>query len=215
MSEILLKLEEYLKGLKLTQKSAVFLLPFLIVAVVLYLMVIPYYEDLNETIQTQQRTFEKRIKRKSANKLTLELEEKKKDILKLKEKIQNDKDDLNYLHAKLGNLNISSFDEREWTVTLENILEKSLALNLDIDYIKNSNSKIKDIKKDRSIAAKKYIEIGGSGSYSSILEYINFIEHIGFLIEIKNIEMNKEEKTKEKKVAINFVVNFMIYGVDL
>ncbi len=203
------KFENYLKKIKPAQKIFIYFLPSLLAAAIIYLNILPSIEEELDIKEQRFEQLKKDIKRKSPSILKKKIKKSQEQLLSLKSEVEEKKDDLNYLYAKLTNLEISEFDETRWTLTLDKILKKSLSLNIKIDHIKNSDSKEK--KSDESILPKKYVEISGSGKYENALKYLSFIENTQFLIDIKNIRF--EKVIDEDK--INFTINFTIYGIKL
>ncbi len=203
------KFENYLKKIKLTHKIFIYILPSFLAAAIIYLNIMPSLEEeLDIQMQTADQ-LKRDIKRKSPLVLKKKIKKSEQELLSLKTKVEENKDDLNYLYAKLTNLEISEFDETKWTLTLDKILKKSLSLNIKIDHIKNNDSKEK--KSNKSILPKKYVEISGSGKYEDTLKYLSFIENTQFLIDIKNIRFEKVTDANK----INFTINFTIYGIRL
>ena len=203
------KFENYLHKITLPQKIGIYLLPALLTGVIIYLDVLPLQEESYDQLTQRHDQIQRDIKRKSPFVLRKKIKKSKQKLLILKSKVQEDKDDLNFLYAKLTNLELAEFNESKWTQALDHILKKSLDLHITINHIKNNNSENKDQKK--SILPKKYVEIAGTGSYKDTLAYLNFIESRNFLIKIKNINFSNNPK----KAQINFVINFTIYGVNI
>ena len=210
MKNILKEFENYLQKLKLSQKIFIYMMPIILVFSGIFMFITPPQDEALEVVTSQQEQLYRDIKRKQPRTIKRKIKEATKELLAIKEDVEHNKDSLNYLYAKLSNLEISDFDEKKWALTLDDILKKSLALDITIDYIKNSDSKA-DMR-DSEIVPKKYIEIMGTGSYNSTLEYLHFIENIQFIVDIKNIQMQKLEEEKEK---IEFSINFTIYGVNI
>ena len=203
------KFENYLKKIKSSQKIFIYALPSLLTAAIIYLNILPSQEEEFDLSTQKADQLKRDIKRKSPSILRKKIKKSEKKLLALKTQIEDNKDDLNYLYAKLTNLEISEFDETKWTLALDKILKKSLSLNIKIDHIKNSDSKKEET--DNAILPEKYVEIAGSGNYENALKYLSFIENTRFLIDIKNIRF--EKKSGEDKIDIK--VNFTIYGIKL
>ncbi len=210
MKKVLTEFESYLQKVKLSQKIFIYLMPIMIVGSIVFMFILPVQEEELEVITSQQDQLHRDIKRKQPRTYKRKIKKSQEALLVLKEGVEKNKDSLNYLYAKLSNLEISDFDEKKWALTLDDILQKSLSLDIAIDYIKNSDSKI-DIAKSE-IVPKKYIEISGKGSYNSTLKYLHFIENTQFIVDIKNIQM---EKIDEDADVIQFSINFTIYGVNI
>jgi hypothetical protein len=205
--------EDYLKKVQLTQKILIYMMPVLVVGGFVFMYITPMQEEELEMLESQSSKLQANIKRKSPRTLRKKIKRSKQTLLALKEETEKNRDSLNYLYAKLTNMEILEFNEQQWTVTLENILKKSLDLNIKIKHIKNSDSE-KESKKEskgEKIVPKKYVEIIGSGKYSDTLKYLHFIENRQFLVDIKNIKIQKQEEGKN----IDFHFNFTIYGVNI
>ncbi len=203
------KFEIYLKKVKPTQKILIFLMPLILFGGILFMTVLPMQEEEIEMLDAQNSKLTTNIKRKSSKTVKKKIQKSKKELLALKEKVQRDHDSLSFLYARLTNLEILEFSEQQWAVTLDDILKKSLSLNIKIKHIKNSDSEAK--KAQEKIVPKKYVEIKGSAKFSDALEYLNFIENRQFLVDIKNIQMSRSENLQD----IDFVINFTIYGVNI
>ncbi len=201
--------EEYLKKLKFSHKVLIYLMPMIVAFGVSFVYLLPLQEDEIINLEDQNSKLQANIKRKSPKTVKRQILQIKNEVLTLKEKNEQDFDSLNFLYAKLTNLEISEFSEKEWTLTLDEILKKSLNLNIDIKHIKNSNSK--NLDKTKSIVPKKYVEIIGNAKFSDTMKYLNFIENQQFLVDIKNIKMQKSENSEN----IDFHINFTIYGVNI
>ena len=210
MKKVLTEFESYLQKAKLSQKIFIYLMPIMIVGAVIFMFITPFQDEELEVITSQQEQLHRDIKRKQPRAIKRKTQKAKKELLAIKEDVETNKDSLNYLYAKLSNLEISDFNEKKWALTLDDILQKSLSLDITIDYIKNSDSKM-DLAKSE-IVPKKYIEISGKGSYNSTLKYLHFIENTQFIVDIKNIQMQKLEAEEE---MIQFSINFTIYGVNI
>ena len=210
MKKIFVDFEAYLQKVKLSQKIFIYLMPIMIGAAAVFMFITPTQDETLEVITSQQEQLHRDIQRKQPRIYKKRIQKSQQKLLALKEDIAKNKDSLQYLYAKLSNLEISDFDEKKWALTLYAILKKSLALHIDIDYIKNSDSKTETTLSE--IIPKKYIEITGEGSYNATLEYLNFIENTQFIVDIKNIKMEKLQESDDK---ISFVINFTIYGVNI
>lgn len=210
MKKVLTEFESYLQKVKLSQKIFIYMMPIMIVGAIVFMFITPLQDEELEVITSQQDQLHRDIKRKQPRTIKRKIQKAEKELLVLREDVETNKDSLNYLYAKLSNLEISDFDEKKWALTLDDILQKSLSLDIAIDYIKNSDSKM-DLAKSE-IVPKKYIEIAGKGSYNSTLKYLHFIENTNFIVDIKNIQMEKSEADKE---MIHFSINFTIYGVNI
>jgi len=203
------KFNQYLNKLPVFQRLFIFLLPAFISAAIIYLDILPMQEEELDQLTQQTEQLHRDIRRKSPAILRRKIKKSKKELLALKTKVETSRDDLNFLYAKLSNLEISEFNEEKWALTLDKILKKSLALNLTLKHIKNNDSEIKNPAKD--ILPKKYVEITGKGSYKDAIKYLGFIENRQFLIDIKNIKFEKEATSN----SVSFNINFTIYGVNL
>ena len=203
------KLENYLSKIKPVQRAVIYLLPAFLTAAIIYLDILPVQEEELDLLTQESEQIHRDIKRKSPSVLRKKIKKAETKLLTLKTRVEENRDDLNYLYAKLTNLEISDFNEAKWALTLDKILKKSLALNIKIKHIKNNNSEIKNPGKD--ILPKKYVEISGEGSYKAVVSYLSFIENTQFLIDIKNIKFQKMSETQ----TVDFSINFTIYGVNL
>ncbi len=212
MKKMLTEFESYLQKVKISQKIFIYLMPLMLVGAVVFMFVTPTQDEELEVITSQQDQLHRDIKRKQPRTIKRKIQKSQKELLALKDEVETNKDSLNYLYAKLSNLEISDFDEKKWALTLDDILKKSLTLDISIDYIKNTDSK-KDVQKSE-IIPKKYVEIRGKGSYNSTLEYLNFIENTQFIVDIKDIKMEKMQEETDTK-DIQFSINFTIYGVNI
>lgn len=203
------KFDQYLSKLPPFQRIVIFLLPALISAALIYLDILPMQEEELDQLIQQNQQLHRDIKRKSPARLRSKIKQSEKKLLALKTKVEADRDDLNFLYAKLSNLEISEFNEEKWALTLDKILKKSLKLDLTLEHIKNSDSEIENPAKN--ILPKKYVEITGKGSYENAIKYLGFIENRQFLIDIKNIRFEKDDASN----SVSFNINFTIYGVNL
>jgi len=210
MKKILIEFENYMQKAKFSQKVFIYFMPIMIVGAIVFIFITPLQEEELEIITSQQDQLHRDIKRKQPRAIKKKIQKAEKTLYALKEDVETNRDSLNYLYAKLSNLEISDFDEKKWALTLDDILQKSLSLDISIDYIKNRDSETSSTQID--IVPKKYIEITGKGSYNSTLEYLHFIENTQFIVDIKNIKMEKLESDNE---MIQFSINFTIYGVNI
>ncbi len=211
MKSMLSEFESYLQKVKISQKIFIYLMPIMIVGAVIFMFITPWQDEELEILSSQQDQLHRDINRKQPRSIKRKIKKAQEQLLVLKEDVEKNRDSLNYLYAKLSNLEISDFDEKRWALTLDDILKKSLTLHISIDYIKNSDSK-SDIHQSE-IVPKKYIEISGKGSYNSTLEYLHFIENTQFIVDVKNIQMEKIDE--EGSGMIQFSINFTIYGVNI
>lgn len=203
------KMENYFTKIKPTQRYFIYLLPALLAAAIVYLDILPMQEEELDTLSQQNEQLQRDIERKSPAVLQRKIRKSQKKLLALKTEVEEQEDDLHYLYAKLTNLEISEFNEAKWALTLDRILKESLKHHIAIEHIKNSDSEVKN--PNREVLPKKYVEITGQGDFKAVLKYLAFIENRQFLIDMKNIKM---EKLPEKS-EIKFAFNFTIYGVNL
>ncbi len=201
--------ETYLKKVQLTQKIMIFLMPIILIGGIALMYLAPLQEEELEMLESESSKLQANIKRKQPRVIKKKIKKSETTLLALKEKVEEDRDSLNYLYAKLTNMEVLEFDEQQWTVTLDEILKKSLKLNIKIKHIKNSDSELKE--GSDKIVPKKYVEIIGSGKYSDTLKYLHFIENRQFLVDVKNIKMKKQDESEN----IDFHFNFTIYGVNI
>ncbi len=201
--------ETYLKKVQLTQKIMIFLMPIILIGGIAFMYLAPLQEEELEMLESESSKLQANIKRKQPRVIKKKIKKSETTLLALKEKVEEDRDSLNYLYAKLTNMEVLEFDEQQWTVTLDEILKKSLKLNIKIKHIKNSDSELKE--ENNKIVPKKYVEIIGSGKYSDTLKYLHFIENRQFLVDVKNIKMKKQDESEN----IDFHFNFTIYGVNI
>ncbi len=202
--------EEYLKKAPSNQKLMIFAMPALIIGALVWYLILPVQEERMDTLSQEISQLQSNIQRKSPRILRKKIKKSEKKLLALKDEYERNRDDLNYLYARLTNLEISEFDAKRWTITLDAILKESLKLGITLQNIKNNDAK--EGKKSENIVAKKYVEISGVGSYDKAVKYLAFIEDSGFLIDVKNIKM---EKAQEDESRVEFSINFTIYGVNL
>lgn len=203
------KMENYFTKIKPTQRYFIYLLPALLAAAIVYLDILPMQEEELDTLSQKNEQLQRDIERKSPAVLQRKIRKSQKKLLALKTEVEEQEDDLHYLYAKLTNLEISEFNEAKWALTLDRILKESLKHHIAIEHIKNSDSEVKN--PNREVLPKKYVEITGQGDFKAVLKYLAFIENTQFLIDMKNIKM---EKLPEKS-EIKFAFNFTIYGVNL
>jgi Tfp pilus assembly protein PilO len=201
--------EIYLKKVQLTQKIMIFLMPIILIGGIIFMYLTPMQEEELDMLESENTKLHANIKRKQPRVVKKKIKKAETSLLTLKEIFEENHDALNYLYAKLTNMEVLEFNEQQWTVTLDEILKKSLKLNIKIKHIKNSDSELKE--GSDKIVPKKYVEIIGSGKYSDTLKYLHFIENRQFLVDVKNIKMKKQEDSKK----IDFHFNFTIYGVNL
>jgi hypothetical protein len=173
------------------------------------MLITPSQDEKLEELTLSKDQLNTDIKRKMPRTVKRDIKKGKTKLLSLKDEVQKGNDALYYLYAKLDNLEVSEFDDHTWTKTLNNILDKSLSLNIKLDYIKNSDSN--QSKSNSGVIPKKYIDIQGRGKYSDALEYLNFIENRDYIVNVKDIKM----KSLPDSSDIEFNINFTIYGVTL
>lgn len=203
------KFEDFLKKAEKPQKILIYLMPAMIVGGLIFMIISPMQVEELEMLESENAKLQSNIKRKAPRTVKRNIQLENKKLLALKEKMEEDRDSLHYLYAKLTNMEVLEFNEHQWTATLDEILKKSLTLDITIKHIKNSDSEQKNIVEN--IIPKKYVEIIGSGKYSDTLKYLHFIENQQFLVDIKNIKMNRHEESQD----IDFHINFTIYGVNI
>ncbi len=206
---ILKKFEDYLKNTKFSQKVFIYLSPLAVCFVAIFMFVMPLQEEKLQELSSISTKLLSNIERKSPKIIKNSIKKTENELFVLKQKVEEDLDSLNFLKAKLTNLEVLEFNELQWTTTLDEILKKSLSLDIKIKHIKNSDSKI--LKSSENLVPKKYVEIIGTGKYSDTLKYLHFIENRQFLVDIKNIKMQRKVETNE----IDFHINFTIYGVNI
>jgi Tfp pilus assembly protein PilO len=203
------KFENYLNKIKPAQRMFIYLLPAFLAGAIIYLDILPMQEEELDTLTQRNEQLKHDIKRKSPLVLRRKIKKAEKKLLTLKTDVEEKRDDLNFLYAKLTNLEISEFNEKKWAVTLDKILKESLRHHITLKYIKNNNSEVKN--PNDTVLPKKYVEITGEGNFKETLKYLSFIENTQFLIDIKNLRMEKIPENNK----INFTINFTIYGVNL
>lgn len=201
--------EAYLKKVQSSQKILIYLMPILLVSGIVFMYLTPMQTEELEMLESESTKLHANIKRKAPRTLKKKIQKEKETLLTLKEQVAEDRDSLHFLYAKLTNLEVLEFNEQQWTATLDAILKKSLTLDIKIKHIKNSDSEQKN--GTDNIIPKKYVEIIGSGTYSDTVKYLHFIENRQFLVDIKNINMQRNQDTQK----IDFHINFTIYGVNI
>ncbi|HHD83992.1 MAG TPA: hypothetical protein ENK93_03865 [Campylobacteraceae bacterium] len=209
MMKTIEKFENYLTKIKPAQRYFIYLLPALLTAAIIYLDILPMQEEALDTRTQRHDQLQRDIKRKSPVVLRRKIRKAEKKLLALKTDVEEKRDDLTFLYAKLTNLEISEFNEAKWALTLDKILKESLKHRIALSHIKNSDSEVK--RPGDAVLPKKYVEITGKGTFKETLKYLSFIENTQFLIDIKNLKM---EKIPEEE-KIKFTINFTIYGVNL
>jgi hypothetical protein len=203
--------ENYLKKVDKKEKVIIYLIPIMLICSLIYFIVLPIQEERLEFLDTEIDNIHNIIKLKSPKNLKNKIKKTDEKIALFKAKYSEKKDELLYLYSYLTNLESLEFDARKWTKALDEMLKKSIKLGIDITLIKNSDAgKVKKLQK--SIVAKKFVQLQGKAYYSQLLKYIAFLEDSNFLIDIKNIYITK---SNNKDPKINFVLNFTIYGVQI
>ena len=141
---LLEKFEKYLKKVQLTQKIMIFLMPITLIGAVVFMLVTPLQEEEVEMLESESAKLHANIKIQKPRNVKKNIQKSQEKLLTLKEDAEENRDALNFLYAKLTNMEVLEFNEQQWTVTLDEILKKSLNLNIKIKQIKNSNSKEKE-----------------------------------------------------------------------
>jgi hypothetical protein len=203
------KFENYLKKVQLTQKIMIFLMPAILVGGIVFMYLTPMQVEELDSLESESNKLQANIKRKQPRVVKKKIKKSEATLLSLKESAEEDRDSLNFLYAKLSNMEMLEFNEQQWTVTLDEILKKSLKLDIKIKHIKNNDSELKD--GSDKIIPKKYVEIIGSGNFGNTLKYLHFIENRQFLVDVKNIKMQKQIDSEN----IDFHFNFTIYGANI
>ncbi len=212
------RFETFLQLAPRNQRLMIFAMPFMLVGALVWYLILPMQEERIDTLSQEITQLQHNIKRASPARLRSKIARTKKELLALRSRYERDRDDLNYLYARLSNLEIGEFDAKKWTITLDAILKESLKLGITLENIKNSDAGTKKkgahkkVHKMDNIIAKKYVEISGSGTYDKAVRYLAFIEDSGFLIDVKNIRMDRSDKEIGR---VDFTIDFTIYGVQL
>jgi len=129
----------------------------------------------------------------------------KKKILTLKSQIVTDSQKLHYLDAKLTHYKFLFLTQKNFTLFLNNLLEKSLKNNFLIQDLNISQENKKYIEK---IKYKKLVNVNGSGEFLNTLKFIREVEENNILLEIKNLTIETNGTTPHITYTINF------YGIE-
>ena len=199
------KLETYLLHVAQRQKWMIYSIVIIIVGMLVYNIATPMAEDV-ESLQSRIETLEQGIAKDSANSLKKETELRKKDLMRLNDTIEKQKENIALLMSNLYKIQYAFFNEKELANALDAMLEKSLSLHINLDFIKN-----KEIKKEDTaiLKHKRSIEISGNGGYKEIVRFINHIENLNLLLKFTQI------KIESGKENVQFSILLDIYGIGL
>ena len=172
--------ENYLKKVDKKEKAIIHLIPITLICSLVYFIVIPIQEERLKSLDTKIDNIHNIIKLKSPKNIKNKIKKTDEKIVLYKAKYSEKKDELLYLYSYLTNLESLEFDARKWTKALDEMLKKSIKLGIDITLIKNSNAnKVKRLQK--SIVAKKFVQLQGKAYYSQLLKYIAFFSFYSFI----------------------------------
>lgn len=199
------KLETYLLHVTRRQKRMIYAIVVIIVGMLIYNISTPMAEDV-ESLQSKIELLEQGIAKDSANSLKKETELRKKDLMRLNDTIEKQKESITLLMSNLYKIQYAFFNEKELANALDAMLEKSLSLHINLDFIKN-----KEIKKEDTaiLKHKRSIEISGNGGYKEIVRFINHIENLNLLLKFTQI------KIESGKENVQFSILLDIYGIGL
>lgn len=204
------KFEKSFENLSLTHKVLIYLLVPLFMGMVLFKIVLPYLDEEEERIKGEMEILKNDIEYNDPKILKKRIETLKKEFLRKKTLQERLKNDYLLLESKLHSLSFRVDDQKIANI-LNLLLEESLRLDLEIEYIKPVSPKDEkeEKKSGKRVVLKKEIDIKGLGDFASIVYFLHFIEEIDVLSDIKKVELKKE---KEK---VSFFFKWLIYGVDL
>lgn len=199
------KLETYLLHVAQRQKWMIYSIVIIIVVMLVYNIATPIAEDA-QSLESRIETLEQGIAKDSANSLKKETELRKKDLMRLNDTIEKQKENIALLMSNLYKIQYAFFNEKELANALDAMLEKSLSLHINLDFIKN-----KEIKKEDTaiLKHKRSIEISGNGGYKEIVRFINHIENLNLLLKFTQI------KIESGKENVQFSILLDIYGIGL
>jgi len=199
------KFDNYLKEADNKQKGMIFISFFVGVGFLLNQFLSPMLErqlELQENVDRLQLE----ISKNRTKRLKVQLLKKKKELMKSKEEFQVQRDDINFVMSNIYKIKYAFFSDIHWANTLDNMLKYSVTKNLKIESIKSIN--IVDDSKS-IIKERKNIKVLGTGNYSDILDYIQYIENFDTLLKFNKVDI----KLLNTKVVFEFEIS--AYGVGL
>lgn len=200
--------ENYLLNLDKKNKIMVYL-SVVFVALMLLNQLVPPLMSEQEELQNSISSMQLEIVKNASKRLKRDLASVQKQVLEAQTQLDEKKDRTNFLLSGLYKVKFAFFREQELARSLDLLLDESIAQNIDLGFIKNSDAKIANLS--NLIAYKKSMRIDGVGSFAHILRFINFVENLDLLFEIKDIKL---EQTKDAE-RVHFSLDLNFYGVGL
>ncbi len=199
------KFEKEFEKLSVLHRSLVYFVMTLFIAAASFKFVIPYLSEKERELKDKIEVLKSDIERNDFGTLQKKIKLLNEEFLRKNSEREKLKEDFFLLKSKLGALSFR-VDDKKITDILNMLLEKSLELNLDIEYIKPVS---KEGKEKKSVEPKKEIHIKGKGEFINIVYFLHFIEEMNVLSDIKEIEL------KKGKDKVDFSLIWLIYGMKL
>jgi len=131
------------------------------------------------------------------------------EILNKNKLLRERKDRLNRIKRSANSNSFFWFDDAKRSLLLEEILKKSLELELIVDKIEDiSSDDNKSLNSNMEFLSTTRFEILGSGDFASVIKLASFIESTPYqLVKIEYLDISKKSEDKLK-----FSLIFDLYG---
>jgi len=199
IEDILDKLDNYFEHKKDSEFYIIVLGAVFAIGMLSYNILIPKTENmLKKDLRIQSKLkAQLRVEEEYLKSITVNGDNRYK-IKKLQKEIKTIKADLNnlkelneYSDYQIQTLSELLFNEKNWAKFLDSIAKKANENSVDIDIISN-----KFIQNKKNFGHVLEIGIESEGSYQNIIAFINDIEESELVIDVYDIELEKDKKIR-------------------
>ncbi len=198
------KVEEFFKNSSGSKKTALYLLS-LLALLFLFFKFTASLQEQEESLKEEIEYIKKSIRNENPATLAKKSRNLEREILKNKSRLSKLNEDINILESKLYEIPYL-YKEKRFQKALEKILKSSIEKGITLKYIKNIPL---DQNQTKALIEKKRLKIEGEGDFKSIIYFINDIEEVNILSDIKDV------KLKKKKENISFSLIWILYGIKI
>ena len=202
--KIFQKAEEFFKNSSASKKTTIYILSFLILSFLSFKFTASLKEK-EESLKEEIEYMKESIKNENPAVLAKKSRNLEREILKNKSKLSKLNEDINILESKLYEIPYL-YKEKRFQKALEKILKSSIEKGITLKYIKNIPL---DQNQTKALIEKKRLKIEGEGDFKNIIYFINDIEEVNILSDIKDV------KLKKKKERVSFSLIWILYGIKI
>ncbi len=198
------KAEEFFKNSSASKKTALYLLS-LLALLFLFFKFTASLKEQEESLKEEIEYIKESIRNENPAALAKKSRNLEREILKNKSRLSKLNEDINILESKLYEIPYL-YKEKRFQKALEKILKSSIEKGITLKYIKNIPL---DQNQTKALIEKKRLKIEGEGDFKNIIYFINDIEEVNILSDIKDV------KLKKKKENISFSLIWILYGIKI